>query len=139
VQDAERKLKTKRRKNKTKAEKRKTLTTLLVNKLMATSIAHLHHHHHSNNRPKKTQTVEKILKKESKHIYGPCLALFLLPPPTSHSQTNSYWLAGIPKPHVISMLWRSMQEERRSNLRERNLTHLSLVIALESCPKKNAK
>jgi peptide methionine sulfoxide reductase MsrA len=65
VQDAERKLKTKRRKNKTKAEKRKTLTTLLVNKLMATSVAHSQHRHHSNNRPKETQTVERILKKKS--------------------------------------------------------------------------
>jgi carbamoylphosphate synthase large subunit len=90
MQNAERKLKTKRRKNKTKAEKRKTLMTLLVNKLMATSVAHSHHRHHSNNRPKKIQTVEKILKKESKHIYGLSPTLFLLPPPTSHSQTNSY-------------------------------------------------
>jgi hypothetical protein len=62
--------------------------------------------------------MEKILKKKSKHIYGLSPALFLLPPPTSHFQTNSYWPAGIPNPHII-MLWRSMQEERRRNLRER--------------------
>jgi hypothetical protein len=39
------------------------------------------------------------------------------------------------------MLWRSMQEERRSDLRERerDLTHLSLVIASEIRPQKNAK
>jgi hypothetical protein len=65
--------------------------------------------------------MEKILKKESTHIYGPSLALFLLPPPTSRSQTNSCWLAGIPNPHVIIMLWRSMQEERRSDLSEREI------------------
>jgi hypothetical protein len=79
-----------------------------------------------NNRPKKTQTVEKILKKESKHIYGPSPALLLLPPPTSHSQTNSCWLAGIPNPHVIIMLWRSMQE-RRSDLRERERSDTPLL------------
>jgi hypothetical protein len=64
--------------------------------------------------------VEKILKKKSKHIYDPSLALFLLPPPTSHFQTNSCWLVGIPNPHVIIMLWRSMQEER-SDLSERKI------------------
>jgi hypothetical protein len=119
VQDPERELKTKRRKNKTKAKNRKTLTTLSVNKLMATSVAHSHHRHHSNNRPKKTQTMQKILKKESSTSTALSPALFLLPPPTSHSQTNSSWLAGFPNPHVIIMLWRSMQEERRSDLRER--------------------
>jgi len=71
--------------------------------------------------------VEKILKKESKHIYGLSPTLFLLPPPTSHSQTNSYWLAGIPNPHVIIMLWRSMQEERRSDLRERERSDAPLL------------
>jgi len=65
--------------------------------------------------------MEKILKKKSKHIYGPSLSFFLLPPPISHSQTNSCWLDGIPNPHVIIMLWRSMQEERRSDLRERDI------------------
>jgi hypothetical protein len=121
VQDAERKLKTKRRKNKTKAEKRKTLTTLSVNKLMATSVVHSLHRHHSNNRLKKNTHSGEDLEKRVKHIYGPSPALFLLPPPTSHSQINSCWLAGFPNPHVIIMLWRSMQEERRSNLRERKI------------------
>jgi hypothetical protein len=144
VQDAERKLKTKRRKNKTKAEKRKTLTTLSVNKLMAlTSVAHSHHRHHSNNRPKKTQTMQKILKKESSTSTALSPALFLLPPPTSHSQTNSCWLAGFPNPHVIIMLWRSMQEERRSDLRERERERererSNAPLLSESCRKSSSK
>jgi hypothetical protein len=68
VQDAERKLKTKRRKNKTKAEKRKTLTTLLVNKLMATSVAHSHHRHHSNNRTKTHKQWRGSSKKSQAHL-----------------------------------------------------------------------
>jgi hypothetical protein len=93
--------------------------TLSVNKLMATSVAHSHHRHHSNNRPKTHTNSGEDLEKRVKHIDGPSPALFLLPPPTSHFQTNSCCLAGFPNPHVIIMLWKSMQEERRSDLRER--------------------
>jgi hypothetical protein len=106
---------------------------------MATSVAHLHHRHHNNKRPEKTQTMEKILKKESKHIYGPSPALFLLPLPTSHSQTNSCWLDGIPNPHVIIMLWRSMQEEKRSDLRERERERSDAPFFTNSFRKSSSK